>query len=47
MALASTFSALEVVPLMLLTLDAWDFVKLTRAHVTSEQALSQPYWPRH
>ena len=31
MALAATFSALEVVPLTLLTLDAWDFVKLTRA----------------
>ena len=30
MALASVFSALEVVPLTLLTLDAWDFVKLTR-----------------
>jgi nitric oxide reductase subunit B len=32
MALAATFSALEVVPLTLLTLDAWDFVKLTRGH---------------
>jgi len=30
MALASVFSALEVVPLTLLTLDAWDFIKLTR-----------------
>ena len=30
MALAVVFSALEVVPLTLLTLDAWDFVKLTR-----------------
>jgi len=30
MALASSFSALEVVPLTLLTLDAWGFVKLTR-----------------
>ncbi|GLI34162.1 nitric-oxide reductase large subunit [Desulforhabdus amnigena] len=29
MALAATFSAMEVVPLTLLTLDAWDFVKLT------------------
>ncbi len=29
-ALAATFSALEVVPLTLLTLDAWDFIKLTR-----------------
>jgi len=30
MALASAFSALEVVPLTLLTLDAWDFVKVAR-----------------
>jgi nitric oxide reductase subunit B len=31
MALAALFSALEVVPLTLLTLDAWDFIKLTRS----------------
>jgi len=30
MAFAAVFSALEVVPLTLLTLDAWDFVKVTR-----------------
>jgi nitric oxide reductase subunit B len=30
MALGAMFSALEVVPLTLLTLDAWDFIKLTR-----------------
>ncbi len=30
MALSAMFSAMEVVPLTLLTLDAWDFVKLTR-----------------
>jgi len=30
MALSSFFSAMEVVPLTLLTLDAWDFVRLTR-----------------
>ncbi len=30
MALGALFSALEVVPLTLLTLDAWDFVRLTR-----------------
>lgn len=30
MALAAMFSALEVVPLTLLTLDAWDFVKLSK-----------------
>ena len=29
MALGATFSALEVVPLILLTLDAWDFYRLT------------------
>jgi nitric oxide reductase subunit B len=29
MALAALFSALEVVPLTLLTLDAWDFIRLT------------------
>jgi nitric oxide reductase subunit B len=31
MALAACFSALEVVPLTLLTLDAWDFIKATRS----------------
>jgi nitric oxide reductase subunit B len=30
MALAAVFSAMEVVPLTLLTLDAWDFAKLTQ-----------------
>ena len=30
MALSALFSALEVVPLTLLTLDAWDFVRTTR-----------------
>lgn len=30
LALAAMFSAMEVVPLTLLTLDAWDFVKVTR-----------------
>jgi nitric oxide reductase subunit B len=30
MALAAVFSALEVVPLTLLTLDAWDFIKLSK-----------------
>ena len=33
MALAAIFSAMEVVPLTLLTLDAWDFIKLTRGTV--------------
>lgn len=31
LALSSTFSAMEVVPLTLLTLDAWDFITLTRS----------------
>jgi nitric oxide reductase subunit B len=31
MALSACFSALEVVPLTLLTLDAWDFIKLTQS----------------
>ena len=35
MALAAMFSALEVVPLTLLTLDAWDFVKLTGTRGTA------------
>jgi nitric oxide reductase subunit B len=30
MAFAATFSAMEVVPLTLLTLDAWDFIKLSK-----------------
>jgi nitric oxide reductase subunit B len=30
MALSAIFSAMEVIPLTLLTLDAWDFVKVTR-----------------
>jgi len=32
MGLASCFSALEVVPLTLLTLDAWDFINLRKMH---------------
>jgi nitric oxide reductase subunit B len=35
MALSAIFSALEVVPLTLLTLDAWDFVKVTRTQRNS------------
>jgi nitric oxide reductase subunit B len=37
MALAAIFSALEVVPLTLLTLDAWDFMKLTGTKGASGQ----------
>ena len=36
MALAAMFSALEVVPLTLLTLDAWDFIKLTGTRGTAD-----------
>jgi nitric oxide reductase subunit B len=44
MALAATFSALEVVPLTLLTLDAWDFVTLTRAQCdVCGQAVAVPH----
>ena len=32
LALGATFSALEIVPLTLLTLDAWDFYKLSRGY---------------
>ncbi len=34
MALSSAFSALEVVPLTLITLDAWDFVTVTRGEAS-------------
>ncbi len=37
LAVSGVFSALEVVPLTLITLDAWDFVKLTRGHDTMVQ----------
>ncbi len=44
MALAAMFSAMEVVPLTLLTLDAWDFVKLTRSKCDiCGQAVSIPH----
>ena len=36
MALAAMFSALEVVPLTLLTLDAWDFIRLTRGKCATD-----------
>ena len=35
MGLAACFSALEVVPLTLLTLDAWDFIKLRKAQCSA------------
>jgi nitric oxide reductase subunit B len=37
LAVSGVFSALEVVPLTLITLDAWDFVKLTRGDDTMVQ----------
>jgi nitric oxide reductase large subunit len=43
-ALAAMFSALEVVPLTLLTLDVWDFIKLTGTREitgTSEKKIPQ------
>jgi nitric oxide reductase subunit B len=37
LAVSGVFSALEVVPLTLITLDAWDFVRLTRGNDTIVQ----------
>jgi nitric oxide reductase subunit B len=44
MAFSAVFSALEVVPLTLLTLDAWDFVKVTRTkRDLSGRAIAVPH----
>jgi nitric oxide reductase subunit B len=44
MALAAVFSAMEVVPLTLLTLDAWDFAKLTEGKCDiCNQEISVPH----
>ncbi|MGH7934818.1 MAG: nitric-oxide reductase large subunit [Candidatus Binataceae bacterium] len=44
MALAAMFSAMEVVPLTLLTLDAWDFVQLTHGQCgICGQSISVPH----
>jgi nitric oxide reductase subunit B len=44
MALGATFSAMEVVPLTLLTLDAWDFVSLSSGHCEAcGQQVGVPY----
>ncbi len=44
MAFGAAFSALEVVPLTLITLDAWDFVKITRSRSGSAgESLSIPH----
>ena len=46
MALSALFSALEVVPLTLITLDAWDFVRLSRpgSDITRERAEVPHKW---
>ncbi len=41
MAFSAVFSALEVVPLTLITLDAWDFVRLTRG---SDSVVERHRW---
>jgi nitric oxide reductase subunit B len=43
MGLASCFSALEVVPLTLLTLDAWDFINLRKAQGAPAMASGQKW----
>ncbi len=44
MAFGAVFSAMEVVPLTMLTLDAWDFIKLTRGQVDGgRQEVSVPH----
>lgn len=44
MALSAVFSAMEVVPLTLLTLDAWDFIKVTRSqHDLSGKPIPVPH----
>ena len=44
MALSAMFSVLEVVPLTLLTLDAWDFVRTTRGdRDASGKAIAIPH----
>lgn len=44
MAFAAMFSAMEVVPLTLLTLDGWDFIKVTRAKCSDcGQMMSVPH----
>lgn len=44
MAFAAMFSAMEVVPLTLLTLDAWDFIKVTKGRcATCDREMSVPH----
>jgi len=44
MALAALFSAMEVIPLTLLTLDAWDFIRLTKGRCdVCGQEISVPH----
>jgi nitric oxide reductase subunit B len=35
MAIGASFSALEVVPLVLLTLDAWDFIRVSEGDINT------------
>jgi nitric oxide reductase subunit B len=43
LAFSSVFSAMEVVPLILLTLDAWDFIKLTGTHEAAGAAAAHKW----
>jgi nitric oxide reductase subunit B len=43
MALSAMFSAMEVVPLTLLTLDAWDFIKVTQSKKENTEHLALPH----
>ncbi|MEP7259561.1 MAG: cbb3-type cytochrome c oxidase subunit I [Usitatibacter sp.] len=43
MALSALFSALEVVPLTLITLDAWDFVRLSRPGSSASEHAAVPH----
>jgi nitric oxide reductase subunit B len=49
MALAATFSAMEVVPLTLLTLDAWDFIKLShgKCEICGRELIIPHKWTFH
>lgn len=44
MAIGACFSALEVVPLTLLTLDAWDFVKVTKGNSDKQNSVFKHKW---
>lgn len=44
MALGACFSALEIVPLTLLTLDAWDFIRLSKSPSTEQNMITRQKW---